>query len=153
MAPDGLDSNDVLKHIVDDVVEGTVNGIDSYDAHGTKVRIFLDNISELNDTPAQASGNDVMGHIADSFCAFCGARKRKGLVAPPICFSTSIHCRRPSLTRCDDRMVEIRASPVHEKVRQHLGTNCSTETEAQQRIKRRLAIALQSSLREMKFND
>ena len=153
VSPDGLDSNAVLRYIVDDIVEGTVNGVESYDAHGRKVKIFLDNISELNDTPAQASGNDVMGHIADSFCAFCAARKRKGLQAPPICYSSSIHSRRPSLMRCDDRMKEIRASPVHEEVRQHLGTNCSTESEAQQRIKRRIAIALQSNLSKMKVND
>ena len=153
VSPDGLDPNDVLRHIVDDIIEGTVQGIDSYDAHGRKVKIFLDNISELNDTPAQASGNDVMGHIADSFCAFCGARKRKGLQTPPISFSTSIHCRRPSLMRCDERMVEIRASPVHEDVRQHLGTKCSTESDAQQRIKRRIAIALQSNLSKKIFND
>ena len=95
VAPDGIDTNEVLQHIVRDIVEGTVNGIDSYDAQGKKVRIFLDNISEVNDTPAQTSGNDLMGHSADSFCAFCGGRKRKKLPTPPICYSTAIHCRRP----------------------------------------------------------
>ena len=143
VAPHGLDTNRVLSYIVDDIVDGTVNGKDTIDAYGRKVKLFLDTPGLLADTPAQSAANDLRGHTANSYCGYCSTKKRKGLQTPPICFTSNDHCRRQSLVRSDERMQEIRATGVHPEVQKHIGTTCATEEESMERISAQLASSLQ----------
>ncbi len=108
LAPHGVDTNLVLSYIVEDIVNSTVNGIDTFDANGRRVKVFTDISGILADTPAQSAANDLRGHTADAYCAICSTRKRKGLRSPPICFTYCDHCRRLSLILSDERMREIR---------------------------------------------
>ena len=59
VAPHGIDTNKVLHHIVDDLVNSTVYGIDTHDALGRRVKVFTDIPGILVDTPAQTAGNDL----------------------------------------------------------------------------------------------
>ena len=152
VAPHGLDTNRVLSYIVDDIVDGTVYGIDTIDAYGRKVKLFLDTPGLLADTPAQTAANDLRGHTANSYCGYCSTRKRKGLQTPPICFTSNDHCRRHSLVRSDERMQEIRATDVHPEVQKHIGTTCATEEESLERISAQLAINLQSNIHNSILN-
>ena len=144
VAPHGIDTNKVLHHIVDDLVNSTVYGIDTHDALGRRVKVFTDIPGILVDTPAQTAANDLRGHTADAPCAYCSTRKRKGLRSPPICYNSTNHCRRHSLMRSDERMTEIRSTPVHTLLQQHIGSTCTTADEASGRISCKLAHALRS---------
>ena len=145
IAPHRMDPNIVLSHIVDDVVNGAVHGINTVDAYGNIVKLFLDIPGTLADTLAQTAGADLKGHTADAYCAYCSSRKRKGLPTPPITYTTTLHSRRQSLVRSDERMREIRACTVHEDVQKHIGTSCTTEEDSLERLSVKLASAFQSS--------
>ena len=113
LAAPGQDTNEVLELIVDDIVIGSVNGFTSFDPSGQQVTIFLDAIAIIGDYPAVTSGADLSGHISDSFCSYCAIRKRKGTNSSEILYSSNFHCRRLSLTRCDERMEIIRSEQVN----------------------------------------
>jgi len=48
--------------------------VDAYDTTG---KLFLDVPGTLAYTPAQTASNDLKGHTADAYCAYCSSRKRK----------------------------------------------------------------------------
>ena len=141
-----------MSYIKDDIVIGTVEGIDTIDALGREVRLFLDVAGSLADTPAQSAGNDLSGHTADAYCAYCSVRKHKGLRSPPITFTSSQHSRKQSLVGSDERMMEIRRNRLHPDVQQHIGTNCSTNAERIGRFSANLAASLQKQTHQVEKN-
>jgi len=144
----GQNPNDIMKHIIPDIIEGSTKGYTCIDAHGRKVRLFLDLIAAFGDFPALTSQGDLSGHSADAHCSFCGVVKRKGGTCAPICNTVTRHSRRPSLMRFDEAMSNIRDGEVPQSVRKHLGTSCSTEEEATNRF----AISIANALRQIKAN-
>ena len=123
-------------------MEESVHGFNAIDAYGRNVRVFLDEIESLGDYPAVTAGADLAGHTTDRFCSFYAIMKRKRVVSPPICYTTTRHSRRSSLARFDERMTNIRLSVVTSHLKNHLGTKCSTEQEATERFEVNLEIAL-----------
>ncbi len=115
--------------VIDDIVRGSTEGIETIDAYGNKVVVFLDAAAKIGDFPAVSEGTDVSGHSSDSHCSFCSVARRKGGTLPEIVFSTALHSRRLSLTRFDERMKNIRADNPSKIIRKHLGTSCGSEEE------------------------
>ena len=72
------DINDVLAHLVDDIVLGVTEGVEGIDPYGRQVRIFLDIISNVGDYPAASACGDLMGHTANAPCSVCAFGRRKG---------------------------------------------------------------------------
>ena len=134
--------NDTLSLIIDDIVQGTIRGIDGIDPNGSNVRIFLDAFALIGDYPAVTAGSDVSGHTSDSFCSFCGITRRKGGKSSQILYSSTLHSKRSSLMRFDERMRAIRSENPKPVIRKHLGTSCSNEKQASSLLSINLANAL-----------
>jgi len=109
----GQNPNEIMKHIIPDIIQGSTNGFTCIDAHGRQVRLFLDLVAAFGDFPALTSQGDLSGHIADAHCSFCGFVKRKGGTCAPICNTVTRHSRRrPS---CDS----MRECQIFEMVKSH----------------------------------
>ncbi|PXF42872.1 hypothetical protein BWQ96_07380 [Gracilariopsis chorda] len=62
--PPGVSTNEVLLHIIPDLVHSGAERVDGIDAFGDPVKIFTDVVGFVGDYPAAAHTTDVMGHNA-----------------------------------------------------------------------------------------
>ncbi len=153
LAAHGQDINEVMEKIVDDIVEGSLKGIETYDIYGDRVQVFLDPSAIIGDYLAAAANTDVAGHTADAFCSFCVIIRRKGGAHPEILFTNKLHSRRPSLTRFDERMDIVRTENITPAIKRHIGISCSTNEEAWQLIAVKLARRMKEIESEVRKND
>ncbi len=69
------------KKIVDDIIEGMTTGFTEYNSDGNKVRVFLDLVGFIGDTPAINAVLDVLGHTGSACCHLCKfMRKSESIV-------------------------------------------------------------------------
>ena len=87
----GQDTNSILDHIVDDIFNGTVQGIDAINPKREIVKIFLDSFANIGDYPAVTTNADLSGHTSDMFCSFCTIRRCKGTNSSEILYYTHLH--------------------------------------------------------------
>ncbi len=69
--PPGVKIDSVFKNIQNDIVKGMTIGFLDYDAYGNSIRIFLDLVGFIGDTPAINSALDVLGHTGGACCHLC----------------------------------------------------------------------------------
>ena len=77
LAATGVNSNVVISDIVKDIVDGTVNGVESIDAEGNPCKIFLHMLGYIGDYPESSSVSDVMKHSARAPYTICNFRYKK----------------------------------------------------------------------------
>jgi len=71
LTPPGVSAEQVLSRIKNDLITGTVEGFDGRDPSGRKVRIFLDLVGLIGDTPGLNRLVDCRGHNALAHCHLC----------------------------------------------------------------------------------
>ncbi len=71
LTPPGVKSDVVFKIIELDIIMGMTQGFEDIDADGNPIRIFLDLVGFIGDTPALNAALDVIGHTGNAFCHLC----------------------------------------------------------------------------------
>ncbi len=71
LTPPGIKRDVVFKNIQDDIIRGMTEGFSDYDADGMQIRIFLDLVGFIGDTPAINAALDVLGHTGGACCHLC----------------------------------------------------------------------------------
>lgn len=78
LAPTGVDSDLVLREILDDLVEGTTVGWVVCDPDGCKVRVLADVALFIGDYKQVPRTGHLMGHNANAPCPLCSFTKQQG---------------------------------------------------------------------------
>lgn len=130
LAPDGVDENDSLNTILDDLCTSAPVGIHGVDPFDKPLRIFIDPVDLYGDHLVASAMSDVKGHTPDAFCTLCGKRRRKGTSSAKIFGHTSMHFRRMGYARSEERMRAVRASDPFSMSMKPMGIQCSDEASA-----------------------
>ncbi len=80
LTPPGVKADTVLKEIAEDVIEGMTEGFVEYDSDRKEIRIFLDLVGFLGDTPAINSVLDVLGRTSSARCHLCAMVRRSDTI-------------------------------------------------------------------------
>ena len=94
-APPGCSENSVLPEILPDLEIGMTKGFDGVDVNGNSVKIFLDLVACVADTPAVSKVLNSVGHTGIAGCHLC--RYQRGRTSHLICkygkhLRTHEHC-------------------------------------------------------------
>lgn len=130
LVPNGQEPNDVLNIVVDNVLDGSLNGFQTTDAYNRKVHCFLDMVAFFGDSPAAAAVSDVKVHTANALCTSCTFTRKRGSTRSDYMFSSDIHSRRLSHSRMDVRSDILRRHNLSDEMRVRLGMKCATEEES-----------------------
>ncbi len=71
LTPPGVKSDVIFKIIQNDIVTGMTTGFTDRDSDGNQIRIFLDLVGFIGDTPAINAALDVLGHTGSACCHLC----------------------------------------------------------------------------------
>ena len=71
LCPPGTDVKAVYSVILDDILESAINGVDCITSDGKRLKVFIDLMFILADTPAATELLDVPGHTAKYPCHLC----------------------------------------------------------------------------------
>ena len=85
LAPTGVNSNVVIKQVIDDVLQGSFNGYEFIDADGEVCKVFLHMVGYIGDYPEASNVLDVMKHSARAPCTLCNFRYKKRSSAKSYC--------------------------------------------------------------------
>ena len=77
LTPPGHSTCEVICIIVDDLIEGIVNGITAINPEGEEVFVFLDLVCLIADYPAVSPVIDTRGHMANAPCTVCTFTRQK----------------------------------------------------------------------------
>lgn len=130
LVPKCQDVNKVLKIILDDVVKGTLYGIEGIDPYGNQVLIFLDMLSFYADYVKLAAVTNCAGHSATCFCPLCKIKKNASNIGPTYGYSEKNHCRRLGFMKCDEILSILTSSDISSTYRTSLGLRTVDSAEA-----------------------
>lgn len=150
LTPYGQDSNFALIKIIEDIVHGTVNGIDAIDPFGNRVKVFLDIPIFFGDYVKMAAVTDSMGHMATCFCGYCSLLRDYAGSGPTYVFTTKAHSRRLGFMRCEDRLSILRPLQLHTAVKKTLGFSCESNFEAMKLPLVNLSHALRQRVKDIR---
>jgi len=123
LSPPGVLATEVISHLTDKLVKGTVDGIDSYSPDGTPVRIFLDFLGFLTDFHESSDGVGTFQHNGVAGCNLCAFRRDQGTnpTASAYAFTTDWHSSNSSVQRTTTRQADLlRSNPSLDQLA-HLG--------------------------------
>ena len=110
--PTHVSTNEVLDFIIPDIINGIINGIETVDAEGRTVTIFLDVVGFIGDYPESAKVIDLMNHAARAPCTHCSFRHRKLENAANYAYSLAIHSYHSSFGRTLRKTLALRSSNI-----------------------------------------
>ena len=127
LSPPGISGNDVFRKIVDDIVSGTVHGVETRDEEGELVTVFLDCVGLLGDYPAVSECLDVMGHTANAPCSLCSFQRYdvSGRGGCRYAYSSEMSSAHPSFCRSSRRTSTLRMSDISDKELHSMGMRTS----------------------------
>lgn len=128
LTPPGVSTNQIIREVIEDIVQGTVEGFKSKDPTGEEVTIFLDCVGFIADYPAISEALDVLGHNSNAPCHLCFFTRydRSGRGIGAYSYSHKIHSNHPSFSRFEDRAELLRQSDIDLK---KLGMKDAIETD------------------------
>ena len=95
----GVNSNIVIDDIVEDIVSGSVNGIESIDAEGEKCTTFLHLLGYIGDYSESLAVTDLKNHSARAPCTIFNYRHKTLPSGPSHSYITSSISMNSSFTR------------------------------------------------------
>ena len=108
VTPPGVSTNAAIDLIIDDLVRGSIDGIDCIDAFGKRVRVFIDVMGFIGDYPASFSVIDCKGHNATAPCTHCAFVFNKGSYDSTYAYTTSVTSCNTSYRRSQARTESLR---------------------------------------------
>lgn len=127
LTPSGVSTNSVIDHLLDDIVSGSVEGVECVDAFGQQVRVFVDMLGFLGDYPASSAVVDVSGHQANAPCTHCSFHVSKNFGQSRYSFTTSATSGSSTHRRTQIRMRTIRKVRLNNKQRKLMGVKLFQE--------------------------
>lgn len=121
LTPPGVSTNSVMEFILEDLVQGSIEGIDCVDAFGQHVRVFFDVMGFIGDYPASSGVVDLKGHTANAPCTVCGFVCNKGSDVSTYAYTTSVTSCNTAYRRSQKRMESIREAGLPEYHHKCLG--------------------------------
>ena len=112
LTPPGVSTNQVMLHIIPDLVRACVEGIQGRSPGGDEVRIFINVVGFLGDYLESAHGVDFLGHRAKSPCTSCSVPKHKGADRSSLGYTTILHASNSSVLRTAGRHWALRESGI-----------------------------------------
>jgi hypothetical protein len=124
LTPPNVSSNEVLLHVIPDIVKCTTDGVEGKTAFGESVTIFLDIVAYIGDYPAVSHVLDVLGHTARAPCHLCSFVRQDRTGDDGLKYygySTTVHSRASSFCREARRVKSVRHSECPSSTLQLLG--------------------------------
>ena len=121
LTPPDVSSNVILDMMINDLVDGCLNGFQCVDALGQKVRCFFDVIGFVADYPASTAVVDTKGHTAFAPCTHCTFHFSRSPFTSKYAFSTSITSCNPTYRRTDNRTWAFRSAWMDARDLKQLG--------------------------------
>ena len=123
LTPPKVSTNTVFDYIIDDLIDGSVNGLRAIDPFGNVVRVFIDVVGFVADYPASSKVLDVMNHGARAPCTHCTFRRRRDKKQSRYGYTASINSSRTSYSRDIFRTLALRSESFHERFANYMGFN------------------------------
>ena len=126
LVPNGVSTNHVLDHVINDIVKGSTQGFDAVDLNGERCKLFVDVIGFIGDYPASSSIVDAMSHAASSPCTHCSFRVLEGPgkeFKSIYGYSTTIHSATTSFSRGRMKTLSLRRAGIDDADCTLLGMN------------------------------
>jgi len=100
--------------VVDDIIEGTTTGFESFNDNGDEIVIFLDVLGYVGGYPAVSHTLDVLGHSSNVPCHLCTYTRydRSGAEGRKYGYTTNIHTDHPSFAKSENRSNALRAAEL-----------------------------------------
>ncbi len=121
LTPAGVSTNSVIDFLIDDLVRGSIDGIDCVDAFGQIVRVFFDVMGFIGDYPASSAVVDLKGHNATAPCTHCGFTFNKSTGVSTFAYITSITSCNTAYRRSQSRTESIREAGLSDYQHKFLG--------------------------------
>ena len=112
LTPPGVSTNQLMLHIIPDLMRACVDGIQGRSPDGEDVRIFIDVVGFLGDYLESAHGVDLLGHRANSPCTTCSVRKNRDSDRSSLGYTTILHGSNSSVLRTAERHWALRESGI-----------------------------------------
>lgn len=109
LTPPGVTTNFILDSIINDLVNGCLNGFDAVDAFGDHVTCFFEVVGFVGDYPASSAVLDVTGHTSLAPCTHCGFQFCSADGVSKFCYTASITSCHSSFRRTQARTKSMRA--------------------------------------------
>lgn len=121
LTPSGISTNLVFEYIIKDIVDGSVSGIESIDAYGNDVLIFLEITGFVGDYPASSAAIDVKGHTSSTPCTHCTFPRQVLMGSSMYAYATVFHSGHSAYRRSQKRSFSVRAFGLSKTVAKNLG--------------------------------
>ena len=121
LSPSNVSTNYVIDYLIEDLVNGCINGLDCIDAFGSRVRCFFEIMGFVADYPASAAVVDVLGHIASAPCTHCTYRLVRSALFSRYAFSTQMTSSNSAFRRSQRRTSSIRSASIPSDDANYLG--------------------------------
>jgi len=126
LTPPGQSTCKVITTIVDDIIDGIVNGIKTIDSTGNPVVVFLDLVCLIADYPAVSPAIDTRGHMANAPCTVCSFHRQRGCYDSDHGYTSFANWQNPSFSRSVERTTILRSSSPSEQQLLSLGMKSDT---------------------------
>lgn len=128
LTPPDVSTNYIMNFIIDDLVEGSVNGFTCVDALGETVRCFLEVVGFIADYPASSAVLDLTGHNSYAPCTHCSFHFNRWSHSSKFAYTTSITSRNSSYRRTQQRTESIRSAGLTKEQAKCLGMSLGDES-------------------------
>lgn len=132
LTPTGVSTNVVFEYIINDIVTGSTSGIESVDAYGNEVIIFLDISGFIGDYPASSAAVDLKGHTASVPCTHCIFPRQVLMGSSMYSYSTVFHSGHSAFRRSQKRAFSVRSFGLSKSLAKNLGMKFFDSTDKEQ---------------------
>ena len=115
LTPPGVSMNQLMLHIIPDLLKASTEGVEGYTPDGESVRIFIDVVGFLGDYLESTHTVDLLGHRANAPCTACSLRKYKGGECSSLGYSSLLHASNSSVLRTGERHLALRESGIDDE--------------------------------------
>ena len=127
LTPPGVSTNYIMNHIIDDLVDGCLQGFKCVDAFGKTVHCFFKVTGFIADYPASSAILNLTGHTSFAPCTHCAFYFNRWAHSSKYSYSSSITSRNSTFMRTQHRTHSIRSSRLSKTEAQFLGMSLGDE--------------------------
>ena len=121
LTPTGISTNLVFDYIIDDIIDGSINGLECKDAFGQHVVVYLEVTGFIGDYPASSAVVDVKGHTASSPCTHCSFPRNILDGSSTYAFTSIVHSLHSAFRRSQSRSSSAHNFGLFEQVAKNIG--------------------------------
>jgi hypothetical protein len=124
LTPPQVSTNEVLQHIIPDLVASCTKGVDGQDPSGNPVTIFVDVLGFIGDYPAVSHALDVLGHNSRAPCHLCSFLRQDRIGNGALSYygyTNEVHSKATAFCRSVQRMKSLRAEELSSQELTSLG--------------------------------